>query len=178
MLAYIGKLGVHHHNSLQATIACKACLVKPCERVHLNLTVGTVTVYLADAHHSAVLIAGSRCAGGWLTGPPPLQPVSLAVWLTLPSGWPMALSAGWAAATMASQYSFVTQSAVVASLKAVYLQRCVTHSFVGKTKGLSHCEHSFPADFCSMFTVFHAAAHLHLSCVESLHLGSPVEHLA
>lgn len=82
----------------------------------------------------------------------------------------MALSAEWAAATMASQYSFATQSAVIASLKAVCVQGHVTQTYVGKRKNsfLSFCEHSFPADFCSMFTVFHAAACLHLSCVEHL----------
>jgi len=41
-----------------------------------------------------------------------------------------------------------------------------------KNRFLSFCEHSFPADFCSMFTVFHAAACLHLSCVEHLQLTS------
>ncbi len=109
-------------------------LAKSSERLDLNLIVGSVIEYLATANYSAVLTAGSRCAGGWHTGPPPLRPVSLAVWLTLPSGLPMALSAGWAAATMASQYSFATQSAVVASLKAVYMHCCVTQTYVGKRK--------------------------------------------
>ncbi len=84
----------------------------------------------------------------------------------------MALSAGWTAATTASQYSFATQSAVVASLKAVYVRQRVTQTYVGKNKGLSYCEYSFPADFCSMCTEFHAAARLHLSCVEHLLLTS------
>ncbi len=134
MLTYIGKLGVHHHVSLQVTIVCRACLVRPHERLDLNLTVGSVIEYLATANYSAVLTAGSRCAGGWHTGPPPLRPVSLVVWLTLPSGLPMALSAGWAAATMASQYYFAHQSAVVASLAAVYMQCCVTQTYVSKQK--------------------------------------------
>ena len=126
--------GLHHYDSLQATMGCRMCLVTPRERVDLNLIVGSLLECLAAAIFSAVSIAGSRCAGGWHTGLPPPRPLSLAVWLTLPSGSQMALSAEWAAATMASQYTCTTHSAVVATLKAVYVRQCVTQTYAGKRK--------------------------------------------
>ncbi len=55
-----------------------------------------------------------------------------------------------------------------------YLHATLCHTMSTKIKQLSHCDHSFPADFCSMCTVIYAAAHLHLSYVERLHLSSPV----
>jgi len=45
-LVCIGMPGVHHHDSLQVTVACRMCFVKPSERLDLNLIVGSTTVLL------------------------------------------------------------------------------------------------------------------------------------